>query len=1535
MSKTSNISHPLKNRNGLSQRTRINQALFAKSAPIDGNTLADRLCLISNYAKHINFYEFDKNEREGEFQNIGDWSSFFKNSLPFQLSTLSKTSIDQLENEFILLNNEFNSNHSKQSLELLFEFVYNKIIEPSTQLYYTLDLEENSFVDDLLSILKSSLFEPLKSYICLYNSSANFLCISKRNFSEYMATPWQLPVEVIYAVDPCISKVKKGKKEAFLKAGEALTSLFYIMLSGFERIVKEAPDHIKESLIPLKESLQEKHQPHLALIFTFLELFEHLKSNINELGQEHLKFFYEQVLKMVPKKAVPDKAHVVFELAKHLDDYLLKKDLLLKDGKDKNKQDIQFGLDHELILDKAKIVELKTLNLSPNQYNKEYLDGIFIAPVANSLDGKGLDFKKGQPTNWPSLGSKYSKQLLEDKPEPTLHPYARIGFVLASPVLLLQEGERKIIINLDCNLEVDELSLCQPDLEISLDSPKKKHDHIASMLNKKRILQFYTINEQLIDDCQISEAAKDFLSDELAKQSPYIISHEQLRELLRTKDIISCEEIFSKSDKLRLLRCFSSLELISTVDSQLFKIWFSGEKKWLEPKFENITINVGGTTDGLKFEIIVDLESDFPAVVFYDEEVLKEKIDLKEIYPLVKIELNDDHKVNCEFDTDTSDSCCLKKERDNLNEINISPYHFLKGLTLTDTNIDVEVCGIKNLIVQNDENLQDVNKPIFPFGPRPKVGENWFVDGGANFYIGSKEIFCKNWQKFWINTTWKDKPADLHEHYKFYKEKDFRFENGDPAITALSFRFLTSVLNEGRWIKDGEHKNVAPPPIKTSIDPAPIVYETNYNPQELLPLFESIKEEPNLCRTITAEEKSTYCHNLQDKYFELNGYVYKPKSMTVEPLEPLTVNSRKGFVKLTLAGTSFQHEIFTYVLTRQMMALADLVDPKAVADALVKLGETKTSVTAVETIVTDIINLINNDIKVTIDSLRDKIINTIITTIESIGTDIGLAIANIPGNLPVASDHLNDAGAAILILLTDIGILNSSINSDTILGKVNRILTHINFIKDKIEAANSGLQALLTSITTSIDTLLILFDTTTEMGLPKEPYIPLIKSLILDYHATANNDDIDIVHLYPYENTSKHELIKDSPKLFPFFDNEGTLFIGIENLTSGGGLSLLFQLAQATADSEQDRAIIKWHYLSKNSWFELRPGFELISDDTDGLTVSGIVTIAVPDGINKVGNTIMPDNLYWIKITAFENVKAVAEIIGVHTQAAKTSARLNKSHDRERLNTALEEGSIAKLVAGDFSVKKVEQPYPSFGGRLPEVDGHFFIRVSEHLKHKDRSLMSTDFEKIILEGFPEIYKVKCISHTMGLSANLYRRDLEVAPGFVVISVIPDLTKLKSGNMQEPKVPVSLLEKIGDHLRKRTSPFARIKIMNPRFEKINIKISVRLYRGKSSNFYRKKLEKDLQFFLAPWFLGDSEKLTFGQVILFSDIVGFVERLDYVDFIKDIILNGECCQTGNTIKPLTARSIITGGNITVKIDPEACPEEKNNPIELIEN
>ena len=454
-----------------------------------------------------------------------------------------------------------------------------------------------------------------------------------------------------------------------------------------------------------------------------------------------------------------------------------------------------------------------------------------------------------------------------------------------------------------------------------------------------------------------------------------------------------------------------------------------------------------------------------------------------------------------------------------------------------------------------------------------------------------------------------------------------------------------------------------------------------------------------------------------------------------------------------------------------------------------------------------------------------------------------------------------------------------------------------------------------------------------QTSIPNEPWTPTIQNICIDYTACANKEDIELIHLYPFEGTYKHEDIKSQPTLLPFFEDEGTLFIGFKDLRPGYNLHLLLQLAEATADTEMDRALVQWAYLSNNQWQPLREGFEIISDETDGLTRSGIIKISIPSGISRTGNTIMPSDLYWIKAfvgnssnaTGAEirpgKVKAICDALTLHPQAAKVTFSDRPNNFLERLEEPIPKESISKLLRPLAGVKKVTQPYESFGGRNPEKGTNFYQRVSEHLRHKGRAIAAFDYETLILDAFPEIFKVKCINHDLGLSAREYKQDVELAPGFVTLAVIPDLKKLAPGQGLEPRAPVSILENIRKYLKKRISPFIRLKVLNPRYEKIGIDITVKLREGRNEAYYSAKLKEELIQFLAPWIVHkNSDLLVFGKTINHSEIVKFVETLDFVDFITSLELHQDeisNAENTNIIDPLTSRSILTAGKICVNI------------------
>ncbi|MGB3801814.1 MAG: baseplate J/gp47 family protein, partial [Lewinella sp.] len=240
----------------------------------------------------------------------------------------------------------------------------------------------------------------------------------------------------------------------------------------------------------------------------------------------------------------------------------------------------------------------------------------------------------------------------------------------------------------------------------------------------------------------------------------------------------------------------------------------------------------------------------------------------------------------------------------------------------------------------------------------------------------------------------------------------------------------------------------------------------------------------------------------------------------------------------------------------------------------------------------------------------------------------------------------------------------------------------------------------------------------------------------------------------------------------------------------------------------------------------------------------------------------------------------------VSTQAAEVVAVTGKENDPQRLETALPEGSIAKLLSPVAGLKGIEQAYPSFGGRPPEANDRFDRRVSELLRHKGRAITLHDYESLVLEAFPRVYRVKCLTHTLGVRGDA-DRDMERAPGNVTVVVVPDVKQVSAVNPYEPRLPAAELEAIRQNCSERAAPCATISVLNPAYERIRLTLCVRFHPGKSTAFYRNRLQQDLRGLLAPWTRAEAAgDISFGGRFYYSTAVHFVEELEYVDFVRDL-------------------------------------------------
>jgi hypothetical protein len=369
------------------------------------------------------------------------------------------------------------------------------------------------------------------------------------------------------------------------------------------------------------------------------------------------------------------------------------------------------------------------------------------------------------------------------------------------------------------------------------------------------------------------------------------------------------------------------------------------------------------------------------------------------------------------------------------------------------------------------------------------------------------------------------------------------------------------------------------------------------------------------------------------------------------------------------------------------------------------------------------------------------------------------------------------------------------------------------------------------------------------------------------------------------------DLIMDSEGNPLFTDAEGSLFIGIEDLEPEQNLAILFQVAEGSENPDKKKQEVIWSYLSNNHWvnFEVT---EILAENTNGLLTSGIIRFVMPKTMTN-GNSILPSGKYWIRASVARDSDAVCKVIAILPQAVRATFAKSDENNLERLKEPLAENSVNKLKSGQAAIKKVLQPYASFGGKAEEMPAsaaeitgderfnkeynEYYIRVSERLRHKGRGIAIFDYERLVLQQFPEVYKVKCVNHTS--------EDCEHHPGHVTVVAIPDLRNKNAVDPLEPRLSLNKLDEISSFLKTIISDFVVLDVRNPEYEEVQVSFNVKFLPGKDKGFYTNKLQEDIRRFLTPWLYDEGKDLVLGGSIHRSAVLNFIEETDYVDFLTD--------------------------------------------------
>ncbi len=387
---------------------------------------------------------------------------------------------------------------------------------------------------------------------------------------------------------------------------------------------------------------------------------------------------------------------------------------------------------------------------------------------------------------------------------------------------------------------------------------------------------------------------------------------------------------------------------------------------------------------------------------------------------------------------------------------------------------------------------------------------------------------------------------------------------------------------------------------------------------------------------------------------------------------------------------------------------------------------------------------------------------------------------------------------------------------------------------------------------------------------PNPPYLPQAEALSFDY--SASGPATVFAHLLPFDG---HRQVDpdgpDVPALLPAFAYAGNLYLGFSRLDGPRTLPLYLRMGQARG---VEPPAISWACLTANRWLSLPSPSG--ADGTRGLQTSGIVTLSLPPSQDLCASTVLPGGLRWIRAALVERPADVPRVLAIYAQAVRAT-RQAAGDEAGGADLALPPRTITALAKPVKGIGGVTQPAASFGGRAAESDRAFSVRMSERLRHKNRAIVAWDYERLVLECFPTVWKVRT------LPARARRiGEQEGGAGAVRVIVVPGPTSPEVVDPTAPTSSADTLASIAQVLQQAAGPFVRVQVLNPIFVRMRVTATVRWRDREDPRMLADRLSGEIRTYLSPW----PSEVRGDRAVSEPELAEFIQSRSYVDLVTAI-------------------------------------------------
>ncbi len=362
------------------------------------------------------------------------------------------------------------------------------------------------------------------------------------------------------------------------------------------------------------------------------------------------------------------------------------------------------------------------------------------------------------------------------------------------------------------------------------------------------------------------------------------------------------------------------------------------------------------------------------------------------------------------------------------------------------------------------------------------------------------------------------------------------------------------------------------------------------------------------------------------------------------------------------------------------------------------------------------------------------------------------------------------------------------------------------------------------------------------------PITPLIERISMNYAAT---ECIDLrTHSKTDRNTFYHVFPLGCKQLFPNQDNkaipliynmksDANIIFGLKNIKGGEFLRLYLDFVPVNKEiAELEIPQIKWYYGDRYIWKEMPDGV-IAKDTTKGLLFSGCIEFYLPEEINEFYSS--NSDAVWICAGIDKNYEHISNLIGIYINTAELELVIDDKNNDKWYDFKKHNKSLA-AVRNIPGITNIEVINYFTGGREKETNINKLIRVSEYVSHRGKAVTPRDYERIILQRFTEIEKMKCLP--------AYNSKDE-RKGVVTVVVIPNEDKISLSKWQ-PKTSSNLILEIEDYIKSFVSPYVTVvDVINLDYEELMIRCKVKFKSNFPSGTCHHRLKELCDNIIAPW------------------------------------------------------------------------------------